>query len=133
VHFGVRSPTGYKWETLSIKGADFGAEETFKERKILCELGAQLLSLIKSDMWGRITCTESTRSAPSFPFTPFTAAGSHRAEPPSSLPCCDLFLFNSIFLTEKKQLKMEKGSIGYGILQMIYRWKALDEENSMKQ
>jgi hypothetical protein len=37
------------------------------------------------------------------------------------------------FSTEKNKSKMERNSNGDGILQIIYRWKDLTEENSLKQ
>jgi hypothetical protein len=48
------------------------------------------------------------------------------------LPCCCSFSAERDF-PAKSNPKIEKNSNGDGILQIIYRWKALTEENSLKQ
>jgi hypothetical protein len=65
-------------------------------------------------------------------FVSLTGNGSHRDRNSFLLLWCELPPCWPEFSTENK-LKMEKNSNGDGILQIIYRWKALTEENSLKQ
>jgi hypothetical protein len=65
-------------------------------------------------------------SLPSLPLDP-TKTENHLP-----LCCCHLFSAERDF-PAKSNPKMEKYSNGDGILQIIYRWKALTEENPLKQ
>jgi hypothetical protein len=91
-----------------------------------------MLSLIKYDMWGLILCAESTRSALSPPLiSPTNKEGPTKTEDPSSLLVQITPLLTRSL--NKIKLEMEEYSIGYEILQIIRRWKALDEENTLEQ
>jgi hypothetical protein len=68
-----------------------------------------------------------------FPFTLLTDAGAHDGRSLAFFPAVFISsLLNSIF-NRKNKLKMENGSNGNEKLQIIYRWKALTEENPLKQ
>jgi hypothetical protein len=88
-----------------------GAGKVFEKKRSVCELGACILSLIKPDVWGRITRTKSIRSAPLPSFTSSAAEGSHRnmGSSPSSFANSSLpiWVFN-----RSKSKKMEESSIG---------------------
>jgi hypothetical protein len=65
-------------------------------------------------------------------FVSLTGNGSHRDRNSFLLLWCELPPCWPEFSIENKP-KMEKNSNGDGILQIIYRWKALTEENPLKQ
>jgi hypothetical protein len=66
------------------------------------------------------------------PSISFTAAGAHRDSRTISFSIVvNLFYRNTIF-NRKNKPKMENGSNGNEKLQIIYRWKALTKENSLK-
>jgi hypothetical protein len=90
------------------------------------------MSLIKPYMWGRTTRTQSIRTAHlPLSFLPLPRDPTETEDatffPIASYPFADS-------ISSRKQIgKMEESSIGNEILQTIYRWKALDEENPLKQ
>jgi hypothetical protein len=65
-------------------------------------------------------------------FLPFADSGPHNDRNSAFFSREDnLFCYSISFNT--KQSKMENTSIGYENWQIIYRWKALDEENTLGQ
>jgi hypothetical protein len=64
-------------------------------------------------------------------YVPFADSGSHETENPSLPAAAAISSPLTGFWAENKS-KMEKNSNGDQILQIIYRWKALTEKNSLK-
>jgi hypothetical protein len=98
----------------------------------MCEPGASLMSLIKHDMRALNSCAESTELYYLSLLISFADKGPHRSENPFSFPGATSFPLPTRFSNRIKP-EMEKTPIDYENWQIIYRWKALGEENTLEQ
>jgi hypothetical protein len=78
VQLGAEELSGCKLGLPNKGDTLMALKRVFKRRENLCELGACMLYLIKSDMWGQLTNTKPIQIAPLPPlFLPLTL-GPHR-------------------------------------------------------
>jgi hypothetical protein len=114
------------------KRGSFGAGGKILKRELLHALGPLYVCLINHDLWGRNSCAEFTRIAPlSLFILSLTLGPTWTKIGPSPLA---LFFFSAkLIFFNKNKWKMVKCSNGNEKLQIIYRWKAIDEENTLEQ